>query len=470
MSEVRTLAERVLDEPRLDVLVHNAGLERWERTTSVDGFEVTFAVNHMAPFLLTRLLAPLLERSKPARVVFISSVVHGWGSMHWEDLQAQTWYSPEPVYYQSKLAAALTSQEFARRLLPLGVSVLLVAPGLTRTSFPRDFHGLAGWWSRVIGARLFRGPEAVAHEVAEVSLSPTFASLTGAYVDHLEVGVPSAKARIRADQMRLWNLTSGLLGLPVDEPTRVEALPAFALAKPRLGAWLRAVTLGELLGFTSTAMIAFVALTLGGHPTSIPGRVAALLIMVVAGTLEGASLGFFQWRALKRWLPDLAAPRFIGATILVAAGGWLIGMSVPLVMTLTGAMTSSSTSAPIELSLVRVALFSFGFGAVAGALFGVAQARALAPHVRGVCKWVLGNVLGWAFGLPLAYIAGSLGSASMTWWQALGLSAPAGTGMGLCVAVGTFVATRWMQPRTSVMVNIIAIKPGKARLPGTQEQ
>ena len=262
MSEVRTLAERVLHEPRLDVLVHNAGLERWERTTSADGFEVTFAVNHLAPFLLTRLLAPLLERSKPARVVFISSVVHGWGRMHWEDLQARDWYSPEPVYYQSKLAAALTSQEFARRLLPLGVSVLLVAPGLTRTSFPRDFHGLAGWWSRVIGARLFRGPEAVAHEVAEVSLSPTFASLTGAYVDHLEVGVPSAKARIRADQMRLWNLTSGLLGLPVDEPTRVEALPAFALAKPRLGAWLRAVTLGELLGFTSTAMIAFVALTL----------------------------------------------------------------------------------------------------------------------------------------------------------------------------------------------------------------
>ena len=262
----------------------------------------------------------------------------------------------------------------------------------------------------------------------------------------LEVGAPSARARIRADRTRLWNLTSGLLGLPVDEPTRVEALPAFALAKPRLGAWLRAVTLGELLGFTSTAMIAFVALTLGGHPTSIPGRVAALLIMVVAGTLEGASLGFFQWRALKKWLPDLSAPRFIGATILVAAGGWLFGMSVPLVMTLTGAMTSSSTSAPIEPSLVRVALFIFGFGAVAGALFGVAQARALAPHVRGVSKWVLGNVLGWAFGLPLAYIAGSLGSASMTWWQALGLSAAAGTGMGVCVAVGTFVATRRMQP------------------------
>ena len=456
MSEVRALAERVLAEPRLDVLVHNAGLERWERTTSEDGFEVTFAVNHMAPFLLTRLLAPLLERSKPSRVVFVSSIVHGWGTMHWDDLQARDWYAPEPVYYQSKLAAALTAQELARRLWPLGISVLLVPPGLTRTSFTRDFRGPGRWWSRVIGALFFRSPEAVAREVAEVSLSATFASLTGAYVDRLEARAPAPRARVRADQIRLWNLTSALLGLPADAPPRVEALPALALAKPRLGTWLRAVTLGELLGFTSTALIAFVALTLGGHPTTIPGRAVALLIMVVAGTLEGASLGFFQWRALERWLPDLSASRFIGATIAVAAGGWLVGMTVPLAMALTGAMASpSSTNASTDPSLLRVALFSLGFGAVAGALFGVAQARALALHVRRVSRWVLGNVFGWALGLPLAYIAGSLGSADMSWWQALGLSAVAGAGMGLCVAVGTFGA----------MMSMASRPPGAAEAP-----
>jgi NAD(P)-dependent dehydrogenase (short-subunit alcohol dehydrogenase family) len=92
MSEVRALAVRVLEEPRLDVLVHNAGLERWQRSTAPDGFEVTFAVNYLAPFLLTRLLTPLLERSKPSRIVFISSVVHGWGVMHWDDLQARGWW------------------------------------------------------------------------------------------------------------------------------------------------------------------------------------------------------------------------------------------------------------------------------------------------------------------------------------------------------------------------------------------
>lgn len=76
-------------------------------------------------------------------------------------------------------------------------------------------------------------------------------------------------------------------------------------------------------------------------------------------------------------------------------------------------------------------MFSLGFGAVAGALFGVGRAQVLGPQVRGVSNWVLGNVFGWAFGLPLAYIAGSL-------WR---------RNWALCVAVGTFIATRWMQPK-----------------------
>ena len=88
LAQVRALADQVLQWPRLDVVIHNAGLERWERHVTPDGFETTFAVNHLAPFLLTVLLVPLLERSRPSRVIYISSVVHGWGKMHWDDLQA----------------------------------------------------------------------------------------------------------------------------------------------------------------------------------------------------------------------------------------------------------------------------------------------------------------------------------------------------------------------------------------------
>jgi hypothetical protein len=92
-------------------------------------------------------------------------------------------------------------------------------------------------------------------------------------------------------------------------------------------------------------------------------------------------------------------------------------------------------------------MFAVGFGAVAGALFGIAQGVALKPHVRGVGVWIAGNAAGWATGLPLAYLAGSAGTLTMSWWQALGLSAAAGIGMGLCVACGTLVAMRRLEKR-----------------------
>jgi hypothetical protein len=204
------------------------------------------------------------------------------------------------------------------------------------------------------------------------------------------------------------------------------------------------VTFGEVLGFSSTALIAFVGLRLGGHPTSVTGRVVALVIMVCAGTLEGASLGFFQWRALRSWLPALLASRYIGATIAVAAGGWLVGMSVPLLGALLGAAAGESSGAtgPSSASLIA---FSLGFGAIAGALFGTVQAAVLARHVSGKSRWIVGNMLGWGVGLPFAYFAGSLGSSAMTVWQALGLSAAAGAAMGVSVAMGTFWALRRMR-------------------------
>ncbi len=444
LDEVRALAARVAEGPRLDVIVHNAGIERWEREVTADGLEVTFVVNHLAPLLLTLLLAPLLERSRPTRLIFLSSIVHGWGVIHWEDLQAERWYAPEAVYYQSKLAAALTAQELARRLHPAGISVVLLPPGLTRTRFTRDFRGFPGWWAGVLGPRLFRTPGSVAREVCEVALAERFGSVSGAYVDRLVIGVPALRARVRADQVRMWEASCAMIGMPADILPPASNLPPLMLPRPGLRAWLAAVTVGELLGFTTTALVGFVGLTLGGHPESVAGRVVALVVMGLAGTIEGASLGFFQWRLLRRWLPDLSASAYVGSTAAVAAGGWLLGMSVPLVMTLTGAMEDAVRAPAPEPSMLTIVLFAAGFGAVAGAVFGVVQGRALAPHVRGVRSWILGNVGGWSLGLPCAYAAGSLGWAEMRWWHALGLSSAAGIAMGLFVALGTFLAMHRM--------------------------
>lgn len=451
LEEVRKLASRVLEMPRLDVIIHNAGLERWTRQTTPDGFELTLAVNHLAPLLLTLLLEPLLTRSRPARVLFLSSIVHRWGVIHWDDLHAERWYAPEAVYYQSKLAAALTSQELARRLHPRGVSVVLVPPGLTQTRFVRDFQGFPAWWSRVLGARLFRSPEAVAREVCEVALSPAFANVSGAYIDRLETGLPAARARVRADQRRLWDLSCAMIRVPPDALPDAEGLPTLVLPRPRLAPWVGGVVLGEVLGFTATALVAYAGLAVGGHPESVAGRVVALLVMGTAGTIEGASLGFFQWRLLRRWLPDLSGIAFIGGTAAVAAGGWLAGMSVPLVMTLTGALEDPGAAPTTEPSTMAVALFAAGFGAVAGALFGAVQGRALGRHVGGAWRWTLANVVGWAIGLPFAYAAGSLGTVDMTAWHALGLSAGAGAAMGLSVALATFLATQGMAPVSPVV-------------------
>lgn len=442
LDDVRRLAAELDGLDRLDVVVHNAGCERWKREVTVDGHECTFQVNHLAPFLLTRLLEPLLARSAPARVIFVSSVVHGWGELHWEDLSAEQWFSPEPVYYQSKLAAAVTAQVFARRLSTKGITVTLVPPGLTRTEFAREFAGPAAWWARVMGRLLFRAPEAVAAELLAVATEPRFSSTHGALIDRLEVGQVSERARRRADQTRLWNESCARVGLgPGDEVAPVKAEP---LPRPRLKTWLLSVMGGEFVGFTSTALIALVGLSVFGRPSSVSGRVVALVVMTIAGLIEGALLGVGQAWPLRRWLPGLSRARFVAVTMALAAGGWFFGMSMPLVMALRGVMPETAAAPGAGPSTGTVVLFAMGFGAVAGALFGLVQTRVLKEHVRGTRWWVLGSALGWSLGLPFSYLAGSLDVSAVA-LQALAAAA-AGALMGLSVAFGTWLGLRRLEP------------------------
>lgn len=222
-------------------------------------------------------------------------------------------------------------------------------------------------------------------------------------------------------------------------------------ARPTLRSWLGWVALGEGLGFTSTALIAFGGLQLFGRPSTVAGRAIALLVMTLAGTLEGASLGYAQWRLLARWLPALSRRAFVGATIAVAASGWALGMSVPLVATALGAGAASTgtaapASAPAGPPWFVIVAFASVFGALAGLLFGVVQARALAPHVDRTRPWVLGTAAGWALGLPFSYLAGSAGSPGGSALLAALIAASAAVAMGLCVGACTWRAMFAMRP------------------------
>ena len=145
-AEVRRLADQVKAATgRLDVLVNNAGLIRLEREVTVDGLEMTFALNHLAYFLLTNLLLDTLKASTPARIVSVASAAHQGCKINFDDLQGETKYSPWRAYQQSKLANILFTRELARRLEGTGVTANALHPGYVRTAdLPcRGFPGLA---------------------------------------------------------------------------------------------------------------------------------------------------------------------------------------------------------------------------------------------------------------------------------------------------------------------------------------
>ena len=135
-ADVRRLAAAVLDAyPRLDVLVNNVGGFWAHRHPTADGLEHTFALNHLAPFLLTNLLLDRLKASAPARVVTVSSGAQAAGRIDFDDLQGARSYSGQRAYSQSKLANILFTNELARRLQGTGVTANSVHPGVVRTNF-----------------------------------------------------------------------------------------------------------------------------------------------------------------------------------------------------------------------------------------------------------------------------------------------------------------------------------------------
>jgi retinol dehydrogenase-14 len=212
-AEVRRLAAAILDTyPRVDVLVNNVGGSWATRHVTADGLEQTFAVNHLAAFLLTNLLLDRLKASAPARVVTVSSNAQARGKIDFEDLQGERNYSEQRAYPQSKLASVMFTYELARRLAGTGVTATVLHPGVVSTGFGAEDP------SRIFKliVRLYRPFMKTPRQGAATSIylasSPAVDGVTGQYFAGRKPK-PSNKASYDlAAATRLWQVSARLVG------------------------------------------------------------------------------------------------------------------------------------------------------------------------------------------------------------------------------------------------------------------
>jgi NAD(P)-dependent dehydrogenase (short-subunit alcohol dehydrogenase family) len=211
-AEVRRLAAEYRSRhPRLDVLVNNAGVLVPERHTTVDGLEETFAVNHLAPMLLTLELLDLLKASAPARVVTVSSEAHRGGTMQWDDLQWQTHkYRAFKSYSQSKLANVLFTYELARRLEGTGVTANTLHPGVIASGFGQTYPGPISVLLKIARPFLLTAEEGAATSVYLAS-SPEVEGVTGQYFNKCRPVRSNAVSYDVASQRKLWALSIGMV-------------------------------------------------------------------------------------------------------------------------------------------------------------------------------------------------------------------------------------------------------------------
>jgi len=214
LAQVRRLAAEIRERcDRLDVLVNNAGVISTRREVTADGFETTFATNHLAPFLLTNLLRDLLERSAPARVVTVASAAHKQvRAIDWDDLPHGTAAGRGGSYPLSKLLNVLFTAELARRLAGTGVTANSLHPGFVRTDLGRDVTGAFGVAIRLV-TRLQPGPVKGADTSVYLASSPDVADVTGGYFVRCRPATPSRLARDPQAAARLWTLSAELAGL-----------------------------------------------------------------------------------------------------------------------------------------------------------------------------------------------------------------------------------------------------------------
>jgi retinol dehydrogenase 12 len=213
LADIRRLGQELCATlPRLDVLINNAGMMSATRATSADGYDLTFAVNHLAPFLLTNLLLGKLRECAPARIVVVASDAHRRATLDFDDLMNTKVAGLLPAYARSKLANVLFVRALARRLADSAVTVNALHPGFVSSHLFHD-HAALRVLLGAFGRPFMLTPAAGARTSIYLATSPQVEGMSGGYYARCRPVAPSAASQSDVDAERLWQASARLTGL-----------------------------------------------------------------------------------------------------------------------------------------------------------------------------------------------------------------------------------------------------------------
>ncbi|KAI6056192.1 retinol dehydrogenase 14 [Marmota monax] len=216
LRSVRTFCQELLqEEPRLDVLINNAGVFQCPYTKTEDGFEMQFGVNHLGHFLLTSLLLGLLKSSAPSRIVVVSSKLYKYGEINFEDLNSEQSYNKSFCYSRSKLANILFTRELARRLEGTNVTVNVLHPGIVRTNLGRHIHIplLVKPLFNLVSWAFFKTPLEGAQTSIYLASSPEVEGVSGRYFGDCKEEELLPKAMDDSVARKLWDISEVMVGI-----------------------------------------------------------------------------------------------------------------------------------------------------------------------------------------------------------------------------------------------------------------